>query len=460
MAGLMEVLSDFSTLVGVGTTLEDIFGGGTPTLQDIESELTQEVATVFFGAQLQAEVISAAATLQTVRDFFAIDYLNEKKSNVAAADLWAFLNSPATPALSDIQQVAETVDGWLSATDDQPAPRDMISTAASIYLGVYLHLCLLHRERASVAPSSGQQSADTEDMREYARKALRNIQSRVMNRIANRIACLSYVEGVVQESAGNQLDRAEITDSWFGDSNSLRSTILVGESGWDPSTVLHRVWHAYRRLLWSGADADYNELVAALDDRGMGGAGNNYYDRDRFIANSLPGVRAFGHWAASARSVMGSLDVIATGFPGTAQDDWHLCAKCGGLYYGTGFPDDGTKRCPAGGQHTSSNSGDYVLHSLSPSATAPAGSQPGWSWCSKCYVLFFNGNRSVCPTGGAHDPNSSGNYCLSGAMFPRTPSQAGTTAANAERCILTQMVSAFVRRGPSPTRWPGAEITG
>lgn len=105
----------------------------------------------------------------------------------------------------------------------------------------------------------------------------------------------------------------------------------------------------------------------------------------------------------------------AHGYPGNLQGDWHWCSRCGGLYYGTGIPNDGVNRCPAGGQHASLVTGNYVLPVLDPhSADAiPAGMQGGWRWCSQCNLLAYHSTMTICmanPRG--HDPPGSGNYFL------------------------------------------------
>ena len=41
------------------------------------------------------------------------------------------------------------------------------------------------------------------------------------------------------------------------------------------------------------------------------------------------------------------------------------------------------------------------------------GTQRGWRWCSKCQGLWFGGNPgSKCPGGGVHSKTGSGNYSL------------------------------------------------
>jgi hypothetical protein len=444
VSGLMEVLGDISTLISLGQDVAGIFGGATttPSLQDVEAELTTEVATVFFGAELQQEVIDAASHLQNARDFFARNYLNAQNNHQTAAQLWDLLNSPETPGLSDLNTVALTVDGWLSAANDQPAPKDLISTAMSVCMGVYLHTCLFYRERASNATASDISLTETANKRSYAQAAVQKMQARVMNRIANRIACLAYIPEQIGDRFAGVFQGFKITDSWFaGGSDYLQSNVIkllhdqpTPTPGWDPATLVNRVLHAYRRLLWSGADADYNELLAAINDPGMGTFVPNTTDFDRsvpnaFIANSLPGVLAFGQWAASARDVLMSLDVMVMGSPGHPQDDWHRCAQCGALYFETGLPDDGAKRCALGGQHVSTAGSDYVLHSVADPSTVPAGMQSGWCYCPKCHVLFYKaGSLSVCAAGGAHDPYSSGNYFLG---LTNVPTELGITAEQA-----------------------------
>jgi hypothetical protein len=421
----MEVLGDISTLISLGQTVEGIFDSGPtpPTLQDIEGALVKEVSAVFFGEEAAAEVTSAAGTLQTVQDFFAIDYVNAKKTG---GDLWSLLNSGSVTSLSDLDQVAQTVRGWLAASDDQAAPKDMISQACSICLGVYLHICLLHRARADTAPKQGDPvpagdppgnpAGEVLDLQSYALEAVQKMQARVMVRIAGRIASAVLSEEMVGDFPVPRRLEVKIVDSWFdGGSNFLLSSAPPGTAGWDPPTVVARVLRAYRRLLWSGADADYNEFLAVLNDPTMGEnlSVTVYYGaRTSFITNSLPGALAFGKWAASARRVLMSLDTMVTGFS-TPQDDWHCCSKCGGLYFETGAPDDGTKRCPTGSQHSGINSGNYVIHSVTDPAATPAGTQPDWCYCAACHVLFYKGSRPrVCPAGGAHDTGTGTNYFL------------------------------------------------
>ena len=421
MSGLMLALDVVGKLLSIGSALKNIFGGSTPTLEDIVEAVKQEVGSVFFGEEVEAEVISAAGSLQAARDFFAIDYLNEQNAGVSNAELWTFLNSTSAPGLNDLTAVAETVEGWLSASDSQPAPKDMVSKATSVCLGVYLHICLLHRERAKVAPTTQQAVAETADVVSYGQLAMQRMLTRVMNIITARIACLSYSESYTHEGTQKV---ARLDDSWFdGGSSTLISAVRHANDSYDPTDVMQRVLHAYRRLLWSGADADYNELSAAIGDPGMLGLGGDFADysiRDAFVQNSLDGVRAFGKWAAAVRGLLVSIDTLALNVVAQSEEDWHYCYNCGVLYSGTGTPSGDPSVCAAGGEHNTNATGDYAMRSVPLSGTAPSGTQDNWRRCKKCGTLFFAYGAISCPAGGQHDLTGSNDYFLTYGTIPTT----------------------------------------
>jgi len=50
-----------------------------------------------------------------------------------------------------------------------------------------------------------------------------------------------------------------------------------------------------------------------------------------------------------------------------------------------------------------------------------ANTQDGWRWCNMCEGMFFAGrNNGVCPFGGAHDPEGSGEYRMTFGFNPPT----------------------------------------
>jgi outer membrane protein OmpA-like peptidoglycan-associated protein len=84
--------------------------------------------------------------------------------------------------------------------------------------------------------------------------------------------------------------------------------------------------------------------------------------------------------------------------------------------------------------HDGSQSGNYFLHR----SDVDSSGQSGWRWCSRCQGLFFAGGGSlgVCPTGGAHSLQGSGDYAL-------ISEQSGTPADP-----LSQ-----IREGPQGQSW-------
>jgi hypothetical protein len=60
---------------------------------------------------------------------------------------------------------------------------------------------------------------------------------------------------------------------------------------------------------------------------------------------------------------------------------------------------------------------ESTAHAATQKSTSPKKSaawmQNNWHWCNKCQGLFFAGHGAgICPAGGAHNANGSGNYGL------------------------------------------------
>jgi hypothetical protein len=83
------------------------------------------------------------------------------------------------------------------------------------------------------------------------------------------------------------------------------------------------------------------------------------------------------------------------------DDGWTWCQKCNALFCGDGG------KCPAGGAHDASESGDYTLDD---SGEDDDGSV--FRWCDKCEVLFYAEEHGVCVGGGAHRIGSDDEYAL------------------------------------------------
>jgi hypothetical protein len=97
-----------------------------------------------------------------------------------------------------------------------------------------------------------------------------------------------------------------------------------------------------------------------------------------------------------------------------AQSNWRWCSKCDGLWHTSSANQGG--RCPAGGSHTSQGSGDYALFDKpATNFNSTIMAQPNWRWCAKCGGLWHPSSAvpsGVCPAGGAHTSQGSGDYAL------------------------------------------------
>jgi hypothetical protein len=83
------------------------------------------------------------------------------------------------------------------------------------------------------------------------------------------------------------------------------------------------------------------------------------------------------------------------------QEAWRFCDKCFSLFYDGS---DNKGKCAAdGGGHTSQGFA-FVPHYDDAEPNEP-NVQYGWHFCSKCFVMFYNGStRGHCASGGAHVP--------------------------------------------------------
>ena len=145
------------------------------------------------------------------------------------------------------------------------------------------------------------------------------------------------------------------------------------------------------------------------------------WNRGSDYASSLPHVAALAVLRASPEWSLFTPH-IGSGFPRggymccgtrpspatpiTRQGGWRRCKKCEGMFYGE--TSRGGK-CPAGGAHDKSDSGNYLVTQNTPDDSG----QHYWRWCNKCQSMFYAGHGTgTCSSGGGHDPNASGDYSL------------------------------------------------
>jgi hypothetical protein len=110
--------------------------------------------------------------------------------------------------------------------------------------------------------------------------------------------------------------------------------------------------------------------------------------------------------AVTGSAALAQQRTMAAAAPG-GQDEWRYCSRCKGMYYNGQQAGNGV--CPAGGAHNPNLSGNYfLLHDYPPD---PGKAQNGWAYCRKCHGLAWGGAIGVCPAPGrGHDYTDSFEY--------------------------------------------------
>jgi len=135
------------------------------------------------------------------------------------------------------------------------------------------------------------------------------------------------------------------------------------------------------------------------------------------VCKSGPG----GHSLAHSSGYMLVCDRAASAVPGSLgtqppgwQEGWSFCTKCQLLWMGQ----NSGSHCPAGGPHSHATQdgawehANFILR-LSGSAVDAPGQQTKWKWCHKCQSLWYGKAGSKCAADGLeHDDAGSGDYML------------------------------------------------
>jgi hypothetical protein len=458
---LKGLLSSLGSFIGQ-KTLSEIFGlPSEVTLPDIRAAIAEEINKAFFQQGADDELLNAAAILKDAQDFIAIDYQNAKIAGVSKSELWTKLDdSTATPRLTTLNTEANRLESWIDNAAGQDGGEKVAAKAATIYLGICLHICLYHHERSLVAPDD-QVASELADMRDKARIAIATMKPHVLSLVTSRIGCLTYdqhVQGVIFLGPEIKVDR--LTDTWFDgqDNNILFGWAQLNDDD-SYALALRAVMHNAARVQWGGAQADADAFEVAIENRFMAPLPiSNRDTREGFRALVATANLEFGKWAASSRNLLMQLDVVATGIAGTEQERWNYCSLCGMLYF-NGAPSRCPKSGPFGTMHMNNSSNNYALHCDSPSP--PSGTQADWRWCKNCGVLHFTGGgASVCTsTGGAHASDGSGNYLLVVSPQPSTLYPGIDTVQDNWRCCKNCGALHFGSGAsvcPAASEWPGA----
>ena len=91
------------------------------------------------------------------------------------------------------------------------------------------------------------------------------------------------------------------------------------------------------------------------------------------------------------------------------QEHWQWCNRCDALYFAGSASGAGV--CPTGGAHGPNTSSNYKLVMDVPGYQG----QHDWRWCEKCFALYAGAGQpqaGQCPAGGAHSRGPSSDYAL------------------------------------------------
>jgi hypothetical protein len=464
---LIQQVNAFAGMLGYDSPLDQLFGGGNNDSKKLLEAFTAEVKALLDKSSFDNKLKDIMGTLDSARQFVTITYPNNLKSTMLPDERYNDIGSAMANPLSD----SSTLGVWMTDETDN----HLLPPAISIYLGLCVVICKLYQLQVAAAtaaatPGAVLKSTDTTAAGWQGDKASAELNVRsqakiavgtmtpsdpalpsVMKIINDRIAGLKYwVDAphhiiVVGQGHSKTITwaAAHMSDDWltgYGPSELITWADYSGKGDApDPKDyvpALARVWHAYKKVLWDGNADACTELKSALgDDKLRKASFSDSHLRDDYLRpnSSYDMVCSFGQWAGEARGTLMKLDLIATGLPGTQEDSWVTCSKCGLLYHG---PSSGP--CAAGGQHGTFVSHNFVVHRLPTTPMSDiSGAAPGapntktcFARCSKCHILQLQGGHGPCAAGGLHVSESGNqrkddagqNYTDSGNYFVCTGS--------------------------------------
>lgn len=414
----MELLGNLSDLIGIGMDIEGLFGGdNAPGVDEIAALVLQEMQTLFFQQSADAVISDAAARLDTVRQFLAIDYLNEQRNGGSNSDLWSLLDqSSSSPGIANLEDAQNALNNWLTENSgtSQGLSGTYLSRAVSVGLGLALHICLLHRERSKVAPDAPTSQAELADMQDMARTAIAQFQPAVEAAIGGRGGSLLFLTGTWTDHESDwDMAMTRIPDPWLANQDQWQLWINTNLSMTEQDSttafanqaaIMNPVYASYRKVLWDARPNDCTALQNGFPPNLWDSSGADFSNGDDFKAANFDNICAFGKWVDGSRKTLMGLDLTARGLVGQQEDDWHVCQQCNGVFHGL---DD--LPCPAGGVHASGWSPNLVLQQqvvqlsgLHVPGAVPPNSESNWAQCSQCHGVFTSAAANACASGGSH----------------------------------------------------------
>jgi hypothetical protein len=328
----MDWVSGFTTYLGLGEEIAEIFTGGDDVatlesfLENMFSNLFAEIKQVFNQDLTDAAAATAAGVAQMAQDFLAIDYVNAQRARESDAQLWTLLSTDSSgPSLQALSAQASTMTTW---AQDYPK---LGAQTVSLALTIYSLSVALRRERAKHAPDRQIRVAELSNMRTYARLAVSRLQPLLDSVSQARAAAISLLPAqpgshtFLPPGHGSGPIRTfwwyVVTDGW--NTTTPIPVLTVQELGPEPSPQLQsQIANArdlYVKIAQGGSASDMAQWQQQLTQQVT--TGSYFQFQGPGAANltpSAPGLQAQlesvavqGSWLYKARTTLQSLTQLS-----------------------------------------------------------------------------------------------------------------------------------------------------
>lgn len=315
--GLMEIVELFLSLLGQGSSIADIFGGGGVSFKDIITLLINEIQAVFILELASEDVRQAAAAVQSVTDWMSNVYTPLQSSGTANP---ALLNTLSGGVISDqiamLEQWSNVMRTWAaeSATDISQQTTSLALTMQGVLVAYY-------QEISKVTDDPSQKSAALQSVKLYASEGVTRITPLFQSVKTARFSGISDV--AVNGNDGYSVG-GYVRDTWVGDPSGpvlnvfrelTSGSVLFYSDGASFDVVTQSMTltrQAYISLLQSGTDSDKSVLSGAVSDGSYSGSSDMpSASGDALIAHSIPNFQATGRWLTMAPTALLHLQQIA-----------------------------------------------------------------------------------------------------------------------------------------------------
>ena len=365
----MDFVSDFTTFLGLGEEVAQLFGYGSSNevdlsalesvLQNMLDKLSTEIKQVFNQDLADTAVATAAGVAQTALDFLAVDYVNaqqagrSQQAGMLQAQLWSLLTADTSgPPLQDLSAQAATMTTW-----SKDNPTSIAQRTISLALTIYGLIVAIRRERAANAPDARTRRRELATMRTYAALAVSRVWPLLESVRQARVAAVAakwpnFPPSLQLLDKGNdpgsmralEIDAGPppypppayeyvVTDTW--NSSTAKQVLAVGETptpqagkwGWGPPTEelwqeISTAYGYYMKLVQGGTDSDMALWTQQLMQLVTTGSKFTGYPFENYgvwrLTASLPGLPAqltsitpMASWLYGGRTTLQGLDQLS-----------------------------------------------------------------------------------------------------------------------------------------------------